>query len=49
MRTARIVADVSADRADLLARWVGCEVVAKRRQVLREIKVDDPRLDPRNS
>ena len=49
MRTARVAADVPADGADLLARWVGCEVVAERREVLREIKVDDPRLDPGNS
>ena len=46
MGPAGVVGHVAADRAHLLARRIGCEVEAERREVLRQIEVDDAGLDP---
>ena len=48
VRPARVVGDVAADRARLLARRIGREVQPERRERAREIEVDDTGLDPRH-
>ena len=45
VRAARVVGDVAADRARLLARGIGRVVVAARADLPREVQVDEPGLD----
>ena len=49
VRATRVVGDVAADRARLLARRVGREVQAVRCEGACEIEVDHTRLDPRDA
>ena len=46
VRAARVVGDVAADRARLLARRVGGEVEPERRELPVEVEVDHAGLDP---
>ena len=48
VRAARVVAHVSADRADLLTRRVWCKVIPERSEMFREVEVDDTGLYPCN-
>ncbi len=45
MRAAGVFRDVAANRADQLARRIGCVVVAVRRNAPGHVEVDDPGLD----
>ncbi len=46
MRAARVVRDVAADGADLLARRVRGEVESERAEMFAQVEIDDARLDP---